>query len=212
VTTGAALLVAVGAVLLLLLAWTAWTLVRLRRLEQRVDRAWTGLDAQLQRRAGLAATVARYGGPELGEGPAHRLAAAVAGARAPAAGDRELAENGLGRELQALPAELPGVPAEVAADLRETATRVGLARRFYNDAVRDTHALRRRRLTRLLRLRARRPAPRYFDIDDGLDQVITRTDGGGRPPSAPAVPSTVGTSPAGRPPGRPSPRARGSNP
>jgi hypothetical protein len=210
VTTGAALLVVVGAALLMLLAWAAWTLVRLRRLELRVDRAWTALDAQLQRRAGLAATVARYGGPELGAGPAQRLAAAVDGARAPAAGDRELAENALGRELQALPAGLPGVPGEVAADLRETATRIGLARRFYNDAVRDTRALRRRRLTRLLWLRGRRPLPRYFDIDDGLDQVNSRTDG--RPRPAPAVPSTVGTRPPGSPPRPPAPRTRGSNP
>jgi hypothetical protein len=42
---------------------------------------------------------------------------------------------------------------------------VALARRFYNDAVRDTHALRRRRLTRLLRVHASRPLPRFFDID-----------------------------------------------
>ena len=179
-TTGAALLVAAGVVLLLLLAWAAWTLVRLGRLEQRVDRAWTALDAQLQRRAGLAATVARYGGPEVGSGPAQRLAAAVEGARAPAAGDRELAENALGRELQGLPLELDGVPGDVAADLRETATRVGLARRFYNDAVRDTRSLRRRRLPRLLRLHASRPLPRYFDIEDGLDQGLSNA---GRPPS-----------------------------
>jgi hypothetical protein len=39
-------------------------------------------------------------------------------------------------------------------------------------------------LARLLRLHARRPLPRYFDIDDGLDAVLTgpapRT-GGPRP-------------------------------
>jgi hypothetical protein len=209
VTTGAALLAAAGAVLLLLLAWTAWTLARLRRLEQRVDRAWTALDVQLQRRAGLAATVAAHGA--LAPGTAHRLAAAVAGARAPAAGDRELAENALGRELHALPAGA-GVPAAVAADLRETATRVGLARRFYNDAVRDTRALRRRRLARLLRLHARRPLPRYFDIDDGVDSVVARGDGAGRPTPPAAVPSTVGTHPPGRPERRPAPRTRGSNP
>jgi hypothetical protein len=211
VTTGAALLVAAGSLLLLLAAWAAWTLVRLRRLERRVDRAWTALDVQLQRRAGLAATVARHGAAALGAEPARRLAAAVDGARAPAAGDRELAENALGRALRALPAGLPGVPGEVAADLRGTATRVGLARRFYNDAVRDTRALRRRRLARLLRLHARHPLPRFFDIDDGLDPVITRTDGDRRPDPAAAVPSTVGTRPPGRPP-HPSEPTRGSIP
>ena len=204
-TTGVALLTAAAVVLLLLLAWTAWTLVRLRRLEQRVARAWTALDAQLQRRAGLAETLARHEAAAVGEGPALRLAAAVAGVRAPAAGDRELAENTLSRELGALPAGLPGVPAELAADLRDTATRVGLARRFHNDAVRDTRDLRRRRPARLLRLHARHPLPRFFDIDDGLDSVSTRSDGGGPPRSGPAVPSTVGTRTPGRPPGQPSP-------
>jgi hypothetical protein len=217
VTAATALLVAAGVVLVLLLAWTAWTLVRLRRLAQRVERAWTALDAQLQRRAGLAGTLARYSAASVGPGAAQRLAEAVAGVRDPAAGDRELAENALGRELNALPTGRPtdpptDLPADLFAELRGTATRVGLARQFYNDAVRDTRDLRRRRPARLLRLHARHPLPRFFDIDDGRDSVITRTDGGGPSPSGPAVPSTVGTRPSGRPPGRPSSRTRGSNP
>jgi hypothetical protein len=48
-----------GAVVLVLLAWLAWTLVRLRRLEDRVEKAWMALDSQLQRRAGLAEELAR---------------------------------------------------------------------------------------------------------------------------------------------------------
>ncbi len=66
------------------------------------------------------------------------------------------------------------LPAALLADLDGTATRIGLARRFYNDAVRDTRALRRRRLPRVLRLHASRPLPRYFDIDDRLDPVGSR--------------------------------------
>jgi hypothetical protein len=134
---------------LLLLAWTIWTLTRLRRLEARVARAWTALDTQLQRRAGLAE-------------------------------DRELAENVLGRELRELPAELPGVPTALHNDLVGTTTRVGLARRFYNDAVRDTRALRRGRLSLVLRLHGSRPLPRFFDIDDRLDDLGSPTDGAGR--------------------------------
>ena len=40
------------------------------------------------------------------------------------------------------------------------------------------------RLSRVLRLHGRRPLPRYFDIDDGLDAVLTGPAGatGGRPP------------------------------
>jgi hypothetical protein len=164
VTPDAWLLLA-GAVLLVLLLWAGWTLTRLRRLEGRVARAWAALDAQLQRRAALAEELARDHPAALGAERAARLAAAAAGARTPSAGDRELAENTLGHELRDLPPELPGVPAALRDDLAGTATRVGLARRFFNDAVRDTRELRRRRLTRLLRVHASRPLPRFFDID-----------------------------------------------
>ncbi len=175
-TTGAWLLLMVAAFVVLTLVWAAWTLTRLRRLAGRVRRAWDVLDAALLRRAALAAALAREHAAELGEDLAADLAAAAAGARSPAAGDREAAENALGRELRRVPEELR--PAAGEADVR-----VGLARRFYNDAVRDTRSLRRRRLPRLLRLHARRPVPRYFDIDDGLDAVVTAPSAGGaRPP------------------------------
>ena len=170
-----------GAVVLLLLVWTTWTLTRLRRLEARVARAWTALDTQLQRRAGLAEALARDHPAVVGEERVGYLAAFAADARAPVDGDREMAENVLGRELRELPPGLPGVPPALRADLVGTATRVGLARRFYNDAVRDIRALRHRRLPRLLRLHARRPLPRFFDIDDGLEQVITDAHDVGEP-------------------------------
>jgi hypothetical protein len=160
-----------GGLLLLLLVWVAWTLSRLRRLEVRVARAWTALDTQLQRRAGLAEELARNYPAAVGEDRAAYLAAFAADARRPADGDRELAENALGRELRELPADLHGVPAALQTDLEGTTTRVGLARRFYNDAVRDIRTLRRQRMPRLLRLHARRPLPRFFDIDDRLEQV-----------------------------------------
>jgi hypothetical protein len=168
VTPDAWLLLA-GAVLLLLLAWTAWTLTRLGRLEARVVRAWTALEAQLRRRAALAEELARNHPAAVGELRALRLAETAAAARMPADGDRELAENALGRELRELPGDLPGVPAALHKDLAGTTTRVALARRFYNDAVRDTRDLRGRRLSRVLRLHAARPLPRYFDIDVELD-------------------------------------------
>jgi hypothetical protein len=43
---------------------------------------------------------------------------------------------------------------------------VVLARRFYNDAVRDTRSLRSRRLPRLLAPAGRRPLPAFFEIAD----------------------------------------------
>jgi hypothetical protein len=181
VTPGVWLLL-LGGLVLLLLAWTVWTLVRLTRLEARVARAWTALDTQLQRRAGLAEELAREHPGVLGTERAQYLAAFAADARAPADGDRELAENLLGRELRDLPPGPPGVPTALRTDLAGTGTRVALARRFYNDAVRDTHLLRTRRLTGLLRLHASRPLPRFFDIEDGLRE-ITSSASGGRPRS-----------------------------
>jgi hypothetical protein len=180
VTPGVWLLL-LGGLVLLLLAWTVWTLVRLTRLEARVARAWTALDTQLQRRAGLAEELAREHPGVLGTERAQYLAAFAADARAPADGDRELAENLLGRELRDLPPGPPGVPTALRTDLAGTGTRVALARRFYNDAVRDTAALRNRRLSRLMRLHGSRPLPRYFDIDDRLDGVIADADGVGQP-------------------------------
>jgi hypothetical protein len=169
-----------GALLVLLLAWTVWTLSRLSRLEARVARAWTALDTQLQRRAGLAEELARSHPAAVGEGRARDLAAFAADTRNPSGGDREQAENVLGRELREVLRDLSGVPAALRSDLDGTTTRVGLARRFYNDAVRDTRALRHHRLPRLLRLHAGRPLPRYFDIDDRLDDRTGSADGAGR--------------------------------
>ncbi|SET00557.1 hypothetical protein [Geodermatophilus poikilotrophus] len=169
-----------AAVVLLLVAWVTWTLTRLGRLEARVERAWTALETQLTRRAELAEELARDHATAVGEERAARLRACVREVRAPRTGDRELAENALGRELRDLPADLPGVPSGVRADLAGTAIRIGLARRFYNDAVRDTSALRTRRLPVLLRLHASRPVPRFFDIEDDLREVTGSAAGGGR--------------------------------
>ncbi len=168
-----ALLLLVAGVVLALLAWTAWTLTRLRRLEARVARAWTVLDVRLQQRAALAADLASDHPAALGEDRATRLKTAAHDAREPLTGDRELAENALGRELRALPAEVHGVPAARLSALSEADARMALARRFYNDAVRDTHLLRMNRLPRLLRLHADSPLPRFFDVEDGLDAVPT---------------------------------------
>ena len=174
-------LLLVGVVVVLLALWSMWTLARLRRLEARVARAWITLETQLRRRAGLAAELAREHSAALGDAAAVRLADAATEARSMGTADRELAENALGRALRELPEDLPGVPAALQSDLAGTATRVALARRFYNDAVRDTVLLRHRRLTRLLRLHASRPLPRFFDIDDRLDGVASGANGAGQP-------------------------------
>lgn len=168
-----------GGVFLVLLAWTVWILVRLQRLEDRVARAWTALDLQLQRRAGLAAELARDHPDVVGAARARHLSAFAADARAPVDGDREMVENLLGRELRELGLDVGKLPTALREDLEGTVTRVGLARRFYNDAVRDTRALRRGRYPRLLRLHASRPLPRFFDIDDRPGAVPSGAGGAG---------------------------------
>jgi hypothetical protein len=172
VTPGTWLLLIAGVLLLVVLGWTVWTLTRLRRLEGRVRRAQEVLDAALLRRAELAAALARERAPELGEQLRAAVADGAAGARSPSAGDREAAENALGRALRRVPADVQ-LPEAADADLR-----VGLARRFYNDAVRDTRSLRAQRLSRVLKLHGRRPLPRYFDIDDGQDAVVSGSAAG----------------------------------
>ncbi|GAA4750489.1 hypothetical protein GCM10023328_36580 [Modestobacter marinus] len=171
-TTATWLLLAAGLLVVLVLTWALWTLTRLRRLAGRVRRAREVLDVGLLRRAELAAALAREHAEDLGPELAGALAAAAAGARTPSAGDREAAENLVGRLLRRVPA---GV---LTPELQDAGMRVGLARRFYNDAVRDTRTLRRGRLARVLRLHAARPLPRYFDIDDGLDALLTSPGSG----------------------------------
>jgi hypothetical protein len=169
--TSVAWLLLAAALLLLLVGWVGWTLTRLGRLAERVERAWSALDSQLRRRAGLAEELAREHPAAVGPERAAYLAAFAVDARDPLDGDRELAENLLGRELRELPEDLPGVPTALRNDLAGTAVRVGLARRFYNDAVRDIRALRRSRFSRVLRLHGSRPLPRFFDIDDRVHPV-----------------------------------------
>src|SRR4029450_3272455 len=82
--------------------------------------------------------------------------------------DRETAENAVGRSILELAGQHADLPRTAGDELHEAGTRVLIARRFYNDAVRDTRALRARRMPRLLRLAGHRDMPQFFDIDDTL--------------------------------------------
>ena len=55
-------------------------------------------------------------------------------------------------------------PAALVAELADAETRVMIARRFYNDAVRDTRSLGERRLVRRLHLGGTAPLPQFFEI------------------------------------------------
>lgn len=157
-------LIAALAVLLVMLllvgAWAYQTAHRLDRLHVRYDLSWQALDGALARRAVVARAVAveAYAGGPQGK----RLAAlADAAERAPRSG-REAAENELSAALALVdPASLP---VALVAELADAEARVLLARRFHNDAVRDTLSLRERAAVRRLRLGGTAALPSYFEI------------------------------------------------
>ncbi len=156
--------VAVVAVAVVLTVWVTFTLTRLDRLHARVDAAQGALDAQLVRRA--AALRQGVESAALPPDAAVRYERTASAALAASGNGREVAENQVGRvlaELATRPAELP---TEEGEELHEACVRVALARRFYNDAVRDTRILRERKMPRVLHLAGHREMPRFFDIDD----------------------------------------------
>lgn len=151
---------------MLLTAWVILTLTRLDRLHARVDAAQAALDAQLVRRAAALQHVAessRLPSP-LNTQLAHAAHTALTSSGAGA--ERQAAENRVGHAISELAGYREQLPAPAAEELSEAATRVLIARRFFNDAVRDTRTLRARRMPRLLHLAGRRELPQYFDIDD----------------------------------------------
>jgi 8-oxo-dGTP pyrophosphatase MutT (NUDIX family) len=146
--------------------WAFQTAHRLDRLHDRYDLSWQALDGILARRAVVARAVATdaYGNP-----PAGRQLAALADAaeRAPRT-SREGAENELSAALAAVdPASLP---VALVAEMADAEARVLLGRRFHNDAVRDTLALRERSLVRWLRLGGTAAMPTYFEIAERAAQ------------------------------------------
>jgi hypothetical protein len=163
-------LVAAVVVAVLLTMWVTFTLTRLDRLHARVDAAGAALDAQLVRRAAALLHVAESPGSSLPIDERARVVA-IAQRAVNAKGEdieRQGIENAVGRALADLSCGVIPLEPAAAAELRETGARVLIARRFYNDAVRDTRALRAGRIPRLFRLAGRREMPEFFDIDDTL--------------------------------------------
>ena len=162
---------------------------RLDRLHIRTDLARSALVGVLGRRHSVAAAVARSLADER-PATAARVSDAVTLARAhpaeqltgadPApdpdmrrwalAGDddrkaeAEHAENDLGLALSTVDTGL--LPVDLAAELDDVTDRVSMARRFYNDAVRDTRAVRETPLVRVLRLAGRARMPDYVELVD----------------------------------------------
>src|SRR5882757_518958 len=153
-------IIALALLVVALLLVGLWAFQTANRLDVRYDLSWQALDGLLARRAVVARAVAvdAYGGGPDGK----RLAArADAAERAPRTA-REAAENELSAALALVdPASLP---VALVAELADAEARVLLARRFHNDAVRDTVALRERPAVRILRLGGTAALPTYFEI------------------------------------------------
>jgi hypothetical protein len=161
-------LIAAVVVAVLLTSWITFTLTRLDRLHARVDAAQAALDAQLVRRAAALLHVAESSDAPLPDDERTHLDQVSEEALSASLDDRETAENAVGRAMVELAARHTDLSPAAAEELHEAGTRVLIARRFYNDAVRDTRNLRGRRMPRLLHLAGRRDMPQFFDIDDTL--------------------------------------------
>jgi 8-oxo-dGTP pyrophosphatase MutT (NUDIX family) len=141
-------------------AWAFRTANRLDRLHVRYDLSWQALDGALARRAVVARAVAI---DAYGNSPEGRRLAALADAAENAPRDaRESCENELSAALAVV--DPASVPAGLVAELADAEARVVLARRFHNDAVRDTLALAERPLVRAFRLGGTAALPSYFEI------------------------------------------------
>ncbi|WP_375490333.1 hypothetical protein [uncultured Jatrophihabitans sp.] len=157
-------------VAVLLTTWVTFTATRLDRLHARVDAAQAALEAQLVRRAAALLHVAESPDSGASADSRGRLDAVARAALTPDRDEptRQANENAVGREIRGLAAVTPPLRADASGELHEAAARVLIARRFYNDAVRDTRALRARRMPRMLRMAGRRAMPDFFDIDDTI--------------------------------------------
>ncbi|WP_328398362.1 NUDIX hydrolase [Nocardia sp. NBC_00416] len=159
----AALVVALG-------VWAFSTANRLDRLHVRTDLAWHALEAALARRAVVARGVAvsllgSASGSDTDPPPAElarRLTVLADRAERTGRDDREPVENQLAATLSAV--DIARLPPQQVAELADAEARVLIARRFHNDAVRDTLGLRTRRPVRWLHLGGTAPMPTYFEI------------------------------------------------
>lgn len=189
-------LIAIATVVAVLVAGTLLlaylTANRLDRLHVRTDLARLALVETLSRRHVVAAAVQRELTATDPAG-AQRIAEALRRARVHPAGsvavsdptpdpdprhrlsplgpgndpDAEHAENVLALELARL--DRGAVSPAVLAELDDATERVEMARRFHNDAVRDTRALRERKLVRWFHIAGHAPMPDYVELVDTAD-------------------------------------------
>ena len=167
------------ALIVVVAGWAYATANRLDRLHVRSDQARDALEAALSRRAVVArgVSLALGGAGHAVEGtdsagdPARQLQALADRAERVDWSEREHAENRLAAALSTIDAA--SLAPQLVAELADAEARVLIARRFHNDAVRDTLALRTRRPVRLLHLGGTAPLPTYFEITERVTPAAT---------------------------------------
>ncbi len=180
------------AALLVLGAVTVWlssTAGRLDRMHIRLATAQASLDRQLVDRAAAAAAVAHSG--VLDPAASVLLLAAAESARQAPPGERETAESALSVDLRAVLGDPEAVQhawqfashRPLLVELAASCDRVRLARRFHDDLVARTQAMRRRRVVRLARLAGRAVWPVLVGLDDEPPQALLSRAGMADPPA-----------------------------
>lgn len=160
------LIIAIAGLAVLIVGLVAYsTANRLDRLHVRCDLTWQALDAALARRAVVARTIAS--GTVDGERSKQLISLADQAEKADRA-SREITENKLSRALSMV--DIDSLRPQLVAEMSDAEARVLIARRFHNDAVRDTLALRSRRWVRVLRLGGTAALPTYFEIAERARQ------------------------------------------
>lgn len=157
--------------------YLSFTATRLDRLHARVESSAAALDAQLVRRASTALELAISG--LLDPASALLVAEAATEARDSDGEHRELAESDLTKALHAAlesptaaQLRVDPVGATLLGELSSASSRVALARRFHNEAVRGARAVRGKPLVRVLRLAGHAPMPPTFEMDDSLPAAL----------------------------------------
>jgi hypothetical protein len=176
------LVVLLIAVFVLYLSQTA---ARLDRLHHRVDTSRMALQGQFLDRANEILALANSGRLDpatalvLGDAADNALALARESGEAFDI-SRCAAESALTKSLD-VAVDDPEVLAEIAsqpggeatlADLAAAVQKAAWTRRFHNDAVRSSLAVRRQRLVRLFRLAGSAPLPRTVELDDEVPAAL----------------------------------------
>jgi hypothetical protein len=190
-------LLGVAAVLAVVAMYCVYTARRLDGLHARKDAAAAALDAQLRLRCQAVLDLARELPTPVGD-ELRRLALATA----EVAGldhDREVVENELSVALTRLSVERAKVflsPSPAAVAVHDDALRAAIARRFYNDTVRDALVVRDRMAVRWLGLAGHAPHPAYFEMHD--EELPTPAISVATPPTVEVSAGAAGTVGGGR--------------